>query len=318
MELRTLKYFIAVADELNITHAAEKLNMSQPPLSNQMKSLEDELKTTLFIRGKRRLQLTDAGNLLYRRAKQILELSEKTSDEILSLSEELSGTISLGLVEGRAPFLIASWISGFMEEYPSVRYNLWNGSSDDVLDRLDKGLADLAVIAAPYDHETLDGFTVGREPWVAIMSKNHPLAKLPGYTVPLSCLKDEMLIVPSRKSRIEAIHKWFEEIGAEPKIMCEMSNYLDAVALTEQNVGISIFPQTTYTPNSLLVSKVITESERQVEYLLVWKKGHSLSSVEEEFIDFVQDYVEEKQGDRSISILPMEIYTPSDSVKYLE
>lgn len=205
----------------------------------------------------------------------------------------MSGLISLGMVEGRAPYLSARWIAGFRDEYPLVRYSLWNGSSDDVLERLQKGLADLAVIAAPYDNEHLEGFSVGREPWVAIIPREHPLAGLPGAELPLSSLVGQPLIVPSRKSRVEAIREWFGEIGAEPDILCEMSNYVDAVALTEQMVGISIFPQTTYTPNDLIVSKVITAPARQAEYVLVWNKDQRPSGVVEEFIHYVRDFMEE-------------------------
>ena len=293
MELRTLRYFITVAQELNITRAAEKLNMSQPPLSNQIRGLEEELGVRLFIRGKRRLTLTDEGSLLLRRAVQLLDLADKTRQELATMKDGVSGTICLGMVEGRAPYLSARWIAGFREEFPLVRYSLWNGSSDDVLDRLHKGLADLAVIAAPYDTEHLEGFSVGREPWVAVISRNHPLAQQPGDQLPLSALVGQPLIVPSRKSRIEAIRDWFGEIGAEPDILCEMSNYVDAVALAEQNVGVSIFPQTTYTPNDLVVSKVITQPARQAEYVLVWSKEQRPSGLVQAFIDYVQDFLEE-------------------------
>ena len=289
MELRTLHYFTVVAQELNITRAAEKLNMSQPPLSNQIKALEEELGVQLFIRGKRHLELTEEGGLLLRRAVQIQELADKTRQEIASLREGMTGTIYLSMVEGRAPFLAAQWIAGFREEFPLVRYNLWNGSSDDVLDRLHKGLADLAVIAAPYDTEHLEGFPVGREPWIAMLHPDHPLAQTVGDTIPLSSLAGEPLIVPSRKSRMDAIRRWFGEVGAEPHILCEMSNYMDAAALTSQGVGISIFPQTVDVSNGLVVSKVVIQPSRQVEYILVWNRGQPPSGLTREFIHFVQE-----------------------------
>lgn len=257
MDLRTLRYFTVAAQELNITRAAQKLHMSQPPLSHQLRLLEEELGAPLFVRGKRRLQLTEEGAALLRRANELLDLAEKARQEIREMKNGIAGTLDLGMVEGRAPFLCARWIAGFRDEFPLVRYRLWNGSSDDVLDRLQKGLADLAVIAAPYDTEHLDGFVVGEEPWVAILPRANPLAALPGDSIPLARLVGQPLIVPSRRSRIQAIRQWFGEIGAEPEILCEMSNYLDAVALTEQGVGVSIFPQTTYTPNDLVVSRVI-------------------------------------------------------------
>ena len=296
MELRTLRYFTVVAQELNITRAAEKLNMSQPPLSNQIKGLEEELGAQLLIRGKRHLELTEEGALLLRRALQIQELADKTRQEIASLREGMTGTVYLSMVEGRAPFLAARWIAGFQEEFPRVRYNLWNGSSDDVLDRLRKGLADLAVIAAPYDTEHLEGFPVGREPWAAMLHPDHPLALRPGDTIPLSSLVGEPLIVPSRKSRVEAIRRWFGEIGAEPRILCEMSNYMDAAALTSQGVGVSIFPHTTGISNGLVVSKVVTQPARQAEYILVWNKGQAPSGLTREFIRYVQDCLEESPG----------------------
>ena len=295
MELRTLRYFTVVARELNITRAAEKLNMSQPPLSNQIKALEEELGVQLFIRGKRHLELTAEGALLLRRAVQMQELADKTRQELASLREGMTGTIYLSMVEGRAPFLAAQWIAGFREEFPLVRYNLWNGSSDDVLDRLRKGLADLAVIAAPYDTEHLEGFPVGQEPWAAMLHPDHPLAKEPGDTIPLSSLVGEPLIVPSRKSRIESIRRWFGEIGAEPQILCEMSNYMDAAALSSQGVGVSIFPQTVGVSNGLVVSKVVTQPARQAEYILVWNKGQAPTGLTREFIHYVQDCLEERQ-----------------------
>ena len=289
MELRTLRYFTVVARELNITRAAEKLNMSQPPLSNQIKALEEELGVQLFIRGKRHLELTEEGALLLRRAVQMQELADKTRQELASLREGMTGTIYLSMVEGRAPFLAAQWIAGFREEFPLVRYNLWNGSSDDVLDRLHKGLADLAVIAAPYDTEHLEGFPVGREPWIAMLHPDHPLAQPIGDTIPLSSLVGEPLIVPSRKSRVDAIRRWFGEVGAEPHILCEMSNYMDTAALTSQGVGISIFPQTVDVSNGLVVSKVVIQPSRQVEYILVWNRGQPPSGLTREFIHFVQE-----------------------------
>ena len=295
MELRTLRYFTVVARELNITRAAEKLNMSQPPLSNQIKALEEELGVQLFIRGKRHLELTEEGALLLRRAVQMQELADKTRQELASLREGMTGTIYLSMVEGRAPFLAAQWIAGFREEFPLVRYNLWNGSSDDVLDRLRKGLADLAVIAAPYDSEYLEGFPVGRELWAAMLHPDHPLTKEPGDTIPLSSLVGEPLIVPSRKSRIESIRRWFGEIGAEPQILCEMSNYMDAAALSSQGVGVSIFPQTVGVSNGLVVSKVVTQPARQAEYILVWNKGQAPTGLTREFIHYVQDCLEERQ-----------------------
>jgi DNA-binding transcriptional LysR family regulator len=302
MDLRTLRYFTVTAQELNITRAAEKLNMSQPPLSHQIQLLEQELGAPLFLRGKRRLQLTAEGEHLLLRAQQLLDLADKTKQELREMKTGMSGTLYLGMVEGRAPYLSARWIAGFREEYPLVRYSLWNGSSDDVLERLHNGLADLAVIATPYDTEHLNGIPVGSEPWCAMIPADHPLARLPGETLPLCRLDGQPLIVPSRRSRVQAIRQWFGEIGAEPTILCEMSNFVDALALSEQGVGISIFPQTTTHPSPGLVSKIITEPSRQAQYVLVWYKSQQPSRLAQAFLEYVSDLLEE---DRQIAPDPL-------------
>ena len=280
MDLRALHYFVVVAEELNITRAAERLNMSQPPLSAQIKGLEEELGVQLFIRGKRHLTITDAGTHLYRRARQILELSDKTQQELMSM-EGLSGDLNISLVEGRAPFLLSRWIAGFRSEFPRVAIHLWNGSGDDM------------------------------------MSKDHPLAAEEGQFLPLRKLVGQPLYIPSRRSRLDSIRAWFEELGEEPTIVGDLSHYIDAVALSEQNAGICIYPMTTYNVSDLIVTKIITESARQVEYALVWKRNDRQTELQQEFINFVQDCMEEERRGTQPYIMPEREYFPPEGTKYL-
>ena len=288
MELRVLKYFVTVAEELNITRAAEKLNISQPPLSNQIRALEEELDTVLFIRGKRHLLLTESGQLLYRHAKEILSLSEKTSNEIRQMGKNISGTISIGLVEGSAPDIASKWIESFIRKYPDIKFRIMDGNSDELIERLRSGLINLAVITSPCDQTLLNSFKVGQEKMTAFMSKDTPLSRLPGETIDLSLLKDQSLIVPSRESINDMIYEWFKEIKAEPRIVCKMDNYLDVAALAGCNVGVSLFPKTSYVLNQQIVAKEIVNSGRLVEYLFVWLKGKPLPLADEAFIDFVR------------------------------
>ena len=316
MDLRALHYFVVVAEELNITRAAERLNMSQPPLSSQIKGLEEELGVQLFIRGKRHLTITDAGTHLYYRAKQILELSGQTQLELQSM-EGLSGDLNISLVEGRAPFLLSRWIAGFRQEFPRVSIHLWNGSGDEAMERLLRGLADLALAATPYNAEQLDGISVGREPWTAMMSKDHPLAKTEGDFLPLKALVGMPLFIPSRRSRGDSIRAWFQELGEEPVIAGDLSSYIDAVALAEQNAGICIYPMTTYNESDLVVKKVIIESSRQIEYALLWRRNEHQTELQQEFINFVQDCMEEERLGTQTYILPEREYIPPEDTKYL-
>lgn len=299
MDLRSLSYFSVVAEELNFTRAAERLCMSQPPLSNQIKALEEELGVSLFIRGGRSLQLTEAGKLLYRRAAQLLDLANRTREEVGSMALGLSGTICLGSVAGRAPFLSAQWIAGFREEYPLVRFEMENGSSDDVIDKIMRGMMELGVIAAPYDNENLEGIPVGTEPWCAIMSEKNPLARREGDSIPLKELASQPLIVPHRRSRIDEIRKWFGSVGAEPRIIGEHSNFIDALAMAQADVGITIFPQTLPDAIPGTVSRKIVEPSRQAQYILVWKRNASLSELSRAFVEYVCDYLEEHPAEQA-------------------
>lgn len=299
MDIRTLSYFAAVAEELNITKAAEKLKMSQPPLSSQIKALEQELNTQLFIRGKRHLRLTESGQLLYRRAKEILNLTDKAASEIISMSRGMTGTVSIGLVEGAAPDIAAGWIAGFMKLYPGVHFRLLDGNSDELVEKLRSGIISLAVITSPCDNLLLNSFPVGREKLAVFMNRDHPLARREGNSITISDLKGERLIVPGRRALIETLYKWFKAVKAEPGIICEMDSYLDAAALAARGAGISIFPRTAFIPNASVAVKELEGSERSVEYLFSWRKGHPLPAVEEAFIDYVKGTAGLESGRRT-------------------
>ena len=294
MEIRELKYFMEVAQELNITRAAKKLNMAQPPLSRQIQALEEELGVSLFDRSRKKLQLTEEGKLLRIRAGQILELMEKTESEVRELTKGTSGTLYIGTVEGRGPNLVSKWIARFKKLYPKVYYEIWNGSTDDVLDRLQKGILDVALIMEPFNTEQLGSIIVDKVPWIAMIHNEHPLAKIPGDTIELSALAKEPIILPSRKSRVREVMGWFEEAGVEINMQAEMSSYLNARELTMQGVGIAIFPSTSdrERKNVWVTEKRLVNPERIASYALVWDKKKTLSVLGERFVNMVREVSE--------------------------
>lgn len=289
MDIRELKYFMEVAKELNITRAAKNLNMAQPPLSRQIQAMEEELSVELFDRSRKKLQLTEEGKLLRIRAGQILELVEKTEVEVRELAKGATGTLYIGTVEGRGPSLVSQWIARFKEQYPKVYYEIWNGSTDDVLDRLEKGLLDIALIMEPFNTERLNSILVDKVPWIAMINNEHPLAKLPGDTIELAQLSGEPIIVPSRKSRVQEIIGWFKEAGIDINMQAEMSSYLNARELAMQGIGIAIFPSTSEQErkNTWVTEKRIVNPERMASYAVVWNKGKTLSVLGERFINMV-------------------------------
>lgn len=299
MELRHLRYFLAVAEELNFTRAAEKLMIAQPPLSRQIHDLEEELGAPLFIRNPHALRLSEEGQLFRQYAMQVLELVDKSVSAVREMNQGLHGTLFLGMVEGNAPHLISQWIAGFHVLHPHVQYDLWNGNSDDVTTRVMRGLSELALIVSPFNPEGLEGLPVFSEPWVALMSADHTLAAYPGDELPLTMLRDYDLIVPSRQSRQAEISSWFAQLGETPRILCRMSNTINAFELAMQGVGVAIYPASTGNLSlfsagreHMLCIKRLVDPVVSAQYVLVRARNRPLSRVASEFVKYVRGQID--------------------------
>ena len=227
MELRHIRYFIAVAENMSISRAAQELLIAQPPLSRQIRDLEDELGADLFERTPQGLRITPEGNAFLQYARQIMDLAERSRIHVFEMAKGIQGTIDIASVEGHAPRLIAKWIAAFREGRPNVQYSIRNGSTDDVIYRVTQGLSDLGVITEPLNADGVFSVPVYREPWTAMIPASDPLAKLPGDTVSVSALRDKDLIIPSRESRLQEILDWFpvedEELGGREMLDDESS-----------------------------------------------------------------------------------------------
>ena len=295
MELRHIRYFLAVAEEGSFTKAAEKLCIAQPPLSRQIRDLEEELGSPLFLRKARGLALTEAGEHFMQYASRIRQLADQSVEDIKEMNEGLSGTLYLATVEGHAPALFAKWIAEFKSKYPLVEYELWNGNSDDVVKRILSGLSDIGVITAPYDEEGLDGHVIYEEPWVAMIPAGHPLAEEEGDSVELRKLAPYQLIIPSRQSRKQEIENWFKPLKLEPKIFCRIAHMLNAYELTANGVGIAIYPAAAadYASDGVVIKR-IAKPDVTASYVLVRSAERNLSLVAGEFWSMVTDDGQER------------------------
>ena len=179
MEIRVLKYFLAVAREQSFSKAAEVLFLSQPTLSRQLKDLEDELGKQLFIRGSRKITLTEEGMILRKRAEEIMELIDKTEQEVkLTDDEEITGTIYIGAGETHAISLIARTADKLNGQFPNIRYNFYSADGVDVSERLDKGLIDFGVLFEPMDISRYDSIPIPiHDTWGLLMRRDAPLAE---------------------------------------------------------------------------------------------------------------------------------------------
>ncbi|MCD8254156.1 MAG: LysR family transcriptional regulator [Oscillospiraceae bacterium] len=177
MEIRVLRYFLEIARAGNMSRAAETLHVSQPTLSKQMKELETELGKKLFRRGSAGLTLTDEGMLLRKRAEDILEMVDKTADEFRALDTVTGGEVHIGCAESHQIKYLARIIREFREKYPLFRYHLTSGNTEQVTERLDRGLIDFAVIVEPPDLAKYNYVEVPEtNTWGLVMKRDDPLA----------------------------------------------------------------------------------------------------------------------------------------------
>lgn len=177
MELRTMRYFLAVAREENMTHAAELLHVTQPTLSKSLKSLEDELGKKLFVRHSFHIELTEEGVLLRKRAEDLVSMADKIQTEFLSLDDVLGGEIYLGLAESYQIRYLAAEIKALKNIYPDLRYHITSGDTEQVTEKLDKGIIDFAVLAEEPNTEKYHYLTFPKaDIWGVVMPGDCPLA----------------------------------------------------------------------------------------------------------------------------------------------
>ena len=158
VDIRLLKYFLAVAKYGNITRAAEQLHVTQPTISRQLMELEETVGSPLLIRGKRQVTLTEAGVLFQQRAEEIVSLMEKTLRDITDQDDLLGGTVAVGCVETCVSRMLAKALKGFSRQYPKVQYDLYSGTGDDIREKLDQGELDFGILVEPAEVAKYDFF----------------------------------------------------------------------------------------------------------------------------------------------------------------
>ena len=178
MDIRVLRYFLAVAREESISGAAESLHLSQPTLSRQLSDLEEEIGKTLFIRGSRRITLTEHGTLLRKRAGEIIDLMEKTTKELTASEESIAGDIYIGAGETEAVHYLTWAARRLQERYPEVHFHIASGDTVDVTEQLDKGLIDFGLLFGTVDEKKYSSIALpSYDVWGIIMLRDDPLAQ---------------------------------------------------------------------------------------------------------------------------------------------
>lgn len=287
MEMRVLRYFLAVVREESVTKAAEALHITQPTLSRQLSQLEEEIGVRLFDRGTRKITLTNEGILLRRRAEEILQLVDKTERELVKQDEQVEGKISIGCGEIAAVRMLPEPIRTFREKYPRVSFELFSAAADLVKEQLDKGLLDIGLLLEPVDMEKYEFIRLDmKENWVVLMRPEDPLAEKESVTA--EDLLSLPLILPRRMNVQSELASWFGDYYDKINVVFTSNLSTNSAVMVGAGLAYSLAiegaalwdpSKITYRP---LFPALTTTS------VLAWKRGQPFSLAATKFIDQIR------------------------------
>lgn len=283
MELKTLRSFLAVAREGNVTRAARSLHITQPALSRQLAELERELGCELLVREARGVTLTDEGVLLRKRAEEIVSLADRTELEIRTPAAQVEGDVWIGGGESQVVGIIAEVAAQLAEEHPGIRLHLYSGNGNDVLERVDKGLLDFGLIMGHEPDSAHDSIEIPwADHWGLLMRRDDPFASRASLT--LDDLRERRLIVSSQSTAGSSLTSSFFE-DEDFDIVATYTLLFNASLLVERGVGAAVcLDGIVRTGDGTPFAIVPIEGMPEVGSRLLWKRYQSLSRACEVFL----------------------------------
>ena len=285
MELRVLRYFLAVVREQSISRAAESLNLTQPTLSRQLMDLEGELGVTLLRRGKRGqgVELTEEGRVLRARAEEIVELAERAEHELRHQDREIEGDVYIGAGETDAMRVLARTAKRLNETHPRVRYHLFSGNAEDVSERLDRGLLDFGVMIgetelSKYDYLPLLAAGV----WGVLMRRDDPLARQDA--VRPKDLAGARLILSQQSLRSNELSGWFGRSTERLNVSATYNLIHNATFFVEEGLGYAVTIENLVPTQSGPLCFRPLEPRLEGRLNIVWKKHQVFSRASELFL----------------------------------
>lgn len=295
MELRVLQYFLAIAREQSISGAAEFLHISQPTLSRQIKDMEEELGKQLFIRGNRKIELTEEGMLLRRRAEEIINLTKKTEKEIMNADRILEGDIYIGAGETAAIEYVAKAATQLKEKHPAIHYHLSSDDAFDILEHLDKGLIDFGIIIGDIDKTKYDYLLLPvKDSWGILMKNDAPLAKK--KYIEVEDLEHEPLILSRQISDNHNISNWFPKSLSSYNITSTYNLVYNATYMAALGNGylLTLDKLINTTGDSKLCYRPLYPSV-ETDIYIIWKKYQTFSKPAEEFLKVIRSIIDQEK-----------------------
>lgn len=288
MEIRVLRYFVEAAKERSMTGASRKLHVTQPTLSKQIKELEEELGQKLFIRGNYNIHLTPEGEILYKRALDILEMVDLTTSEFASMNEFNGGDIYIGCAESEGITLLAKAAKKLQAKQDNLHFHMYSGNAETVCERLDKGLLDLAVVVQNIDLSKYSYLDLPiKDTWGLIMRKDSPMVSK--AKIPIENLIGIPLIV-SRQGVTNEMPEWLQKNYDRLNIVATYDLIFNASILVREGVGYALgFDKLVNTGAESIVCFRPIEPTITSPMRLIWRKEQQFSRAAELFLEKVRD-----------------------------
>lgn len=288
MELRLLKYFLAVAREQNITKAANSLHLTQPTLSRQLTELEDEIGKKLLIRGRRKVTLTEDGMLFRKRAEEITDLVEKTKLELQPKDNEVRGNIFIGSAETDAIRYVLQIAKDLKNKYPKINYQISSGDKTDISEQLDKGLIDFGILMGNIDKDKYNYIELPlKDQFGILMKKDSELVKLDKispddiYNLPL---------IVSRQSYSKEFSEWIGKDFDSLNICATYSLLYNASLMVEEGLGYALcIDKIINTTGNSNLCFIPLDSAFEINVSFVWKKFQVFSEPAKLFLKELQN-----------------------------
>ena len=293
MELRVLRYFLAVAREESISDAAEILHITQPTLSRQLMDLEEELGKQLLIRGKRnrKIMLTEDGMRLRKRAEEIVALADKTEAEFLAGDDAVSGDVYIGCGESDAMHIIAKTAVKLRRDYPDIHFHLYSGNAEEVSERMEKGLLDFGIFITSsnidkYDYLKLPAY----DTWGLIMRKSDPLAAKNFITAQDL---EELPLIMSRQALVqEDISRWGKKQIQNLNVVATYNLVYNAAIMTREGFGYTLtLDKLANTGSDSDLCFRPLKPELRINLNLVWKKYQLFSKASQKFLEYLKNEI---------------------------
>ncbi len=267
MELRQLEYFRTIVDAGSISGAARMLHMTQPPLSYQMKMLEEELQVSLFLRGTKKITLTEAGKTLYEQAENLLRLADLTKQEVIKSGQ--AATLHIGMTPSTVS-MMSDFLVAFVEKYPLIHFDIHEGSTFTLKDQLENQMIDLTTLRTPIALNGCETWPLAKEKLLAMAVPDYPV--LNGQTsIHLKELSKQPLILSHRYQKY--MFSAFEHAGLICDIYIACEDARTAMTMAEKGLGIAILPASMLPLSNKLHSYDICDADLTTEILLAWRKG---------------------------------------------